>query len=110
MHIKTSVTLTSHHGTAGSRRTKVRPHPTPIARTVVDVIMHSGGLVQFLDPTIGQGGDRDVVRTHLSRTRIATRAEVRLLGRRQAHLSGAPIVQVGLVVELFVRVPSDGWR
>ena len=81
---------TTHPTTRRGRGRKARPDPRPLPRLVVDVELGPGHLVVLLPPSRRQG------------RHFGVGADEGLLGRRQPHWSGAPLVEILLVVQLEV--------
>lgn len=84
-HAHTHATTTS-----GGRGRKARPDPRPLPRLVVGVKLGPGHLIVLLSPTRRQ------------RRYLGVGPDVGLLGRRQPHGTGTPLVQMLLVVEFEV--------
>mmetsp|Transcript_17540 Transcript_17540/g.36836 ORF Transcript_17540/g.36836 Transcript_17540/m.36836 type:complete len:219 (-) Transcript_17540:74-730(-) len=102
------------HPHSRSRRTEPRPHPAPLPARLLHVVKHARRLVQFLLPPLRQWRHDHSIRSHdplpddLTRGGMTSRPKVGLLGRGQAHGTGAPFREVFFVVEfeVFAKFPA----
>ena len=98
-HVSGRCTAHTHaHATTSSRRgRKSRPDPRPLPRLVVDVELGPRHFIVLLSPSRRQ------------RRYLGIGSDVSLLGRRQPHGPGTPLVQMLLVVqfEVLPELPSS---
>ena len=98
-HVSGRCTAHTHaHATTTSRRgRKSRPDPRPLPRLVIDVELGPRHLIVLLSPPRRQ------------RRYLGVGPDVSLLGRRQPHGPGTPLVQMLLVVqfEVLPELPSS---